>query len=432
LARWQGPTGFGLLPPDPSDKLDTVGPPIVLTPQQVWQSILAHVGALPAQRCPLADGLGRVLAAPVVADRDLPPADRSAMDGFAVRAADLAQTPAVLSVVGEVAAGSPSQPTVRAGTCVRIFTGGNVPPGADTVVKVEDTQAAGPDQVAFTAAERRGANILRKGESAGQGSMILPAGVLMGPTQLAACATAGSAEVLVVRKPRVAVITTGRELLDPAVEPGPHQERDSNLVLIVASLSAEAIPVARVGRVTDDRAAVAEQLRAALVDAEAVIMSGGVSVGAYDFVPAAIRDVGARALVHGVAMKPGKPFLFALTPEGRPIFALPGNPLAAATGLHEFVVPALRRMSGVDVNACRPVVRARLREGVSNKPGRQRYILGALTWTATGAEVAVVPSQSSADVVAGARADGFIVAPAGGGVLDAGSVVDFRPWRMWT
>jgi molybdenum cofactor synthesis domain-containing protein len=403
----------------------------VLTPQQTWHSIVAHVMALPAQRQALADAFGQVLAEPVVVDRDLPPADRSAMDGFAVRAADLAKPPVVLSVVGEVAAGSASEPPIAAGTCARIFTGANVPPGADTVVKVEDTLAHGTDQVTFTTAERMGANILRKGENARQGSVLVPAGVVLGAAHLAGCAAAGYAEVRVLRKPRVAVITTGRELLDPSAKPSPYQERDSNQILIAASLSAAGFSVARAERVSDERAAVVESLRAALASADAVVLSGGVSVGAYDFVPAAVGDVGARTLVHGVSIKPGKPFLFALAPGGRPIFGLPGNPLSAMVGLHEFVLPALRRMSGVDEAACRPLVRARLRETVQGKPGRQRHVLATLTWTAQGAEVSVVPSQSSADVVAATRADGYIVAPADARTLDAGMVVDFRPWRMW-
>jgi molybdopterin molybdotransferase len=403
----------------------------VLTPQQAWQSIVAHVVALPSQKQSLVEALGQVLAEPVRADRDMPPADRSAMDGFAVRAMDVADPPVTLSVVGEVAAGSPSQPAIGAGTCARIFTGGNVPPGADTVVKVEDTHAQGQDTIVFTTAARAGANILRRGENARLGSVVVPAGVVLDAARLAGCAAAGHAEVQVVRKPRVALITTGRELLDPGARPGPHQERDSNQVLLAASLRAAGFAVAQAERVSDDRAALAERLGAALAAADAVILSGGVSVGAYDFVPAAVGDLGAHTLVHGVSMKPGKPFLFAQTTSGQPIFGLPGNPLSAAVGLHELVLPALRAMAGVGEAACRPLVRARLREGLSTQAGRQHCVLATLAWTAHGAEVAVVPGQSSADVVAGARADGYIVVPAEAHTLDAGHWVDFRPWRLW-
>lgn len=407
------------------------GPYNVLTPLQTWQSIVAHVVPLPAHRQALAAARGGVLAQPVLADRDLPPADRSAMDGFAVRAADLTCGPVVLSVVGEVAAGAPSEPAIGPGTCARIFTGGNVPPGADTVVKVEDTRSDAADRITFSAAERQGANILRKGENARQGSVLLPAGVVLGPAHLAGCAAAGYAEVAVVRRPRVAIITTGRELLDPGAQPCAHQERDSNQVLIAASLNAAGFEVERAERISDERAVVAERLRSALLAADAVVTSGGVSVGAYDFVPAAIDDVGARILVHGVSMKPGKPFLFALTPDSRPIFGLPGNPLSAAVGLHEFVLPALRLMAGFAPPTCRPLVRARLGDRLPNQAGRQRYVLGKLTWTAEGAEVSVVPSQSSADVVAGAQADGLIIVPADVQSLDAGARVEFRPWGTW-
>jgi len=154
-------------------------------------------------------------------------------------------------------------------------------------------------------------------------------------------------------------------------------------------------------------------------------------VGTYDFVPAAVTGVGARTLVHGVAMKPGKPFLFAMAPKGQLIFGLPGNPLSAATGLHEFVLPALRRAAGWPDSECRPLVRARLRAAIDNKPGRQRYVLATLAWTQTGAEVQAVPSQSSADLAAGDRADGAIIVPADAHGLDTGTLVDFRPWRMW-
>jgi molybdopterin molybdotransferase len=404
----------------------------VLTPQQAWQTILDHVAPLPTERQALAQALGRVLAEPVLADRDLPPADRSAMDGFAVRATDITAPPVTLPVAGEVAAGSPSQPLVADGTCARIFTGGNVPPGADTVVKVEDTQAHGTGAVTFTATEREGANILRRGENARQGNVVVPAGVVLDAAKLAGCAAAGHAEVRVRCRPRVAIITTGRELLAPGAQPGAHQERDSNQILIVASLHAAGFAVVQVERVSDERATVAERLRAALAVADGVVLSGGVSVGAYDFVPAAVEDVGACTLVHGVSMKPGKPFLFARTTDGRAIFGLPGNPLSAAVGLHEFVLPALRYMAGVDEAACRPLVRARLRDSLANKPGRQRFVLATLSWTTQGAELAVAPSQSSADVVAGARADGYLVVPADAPTLEAGVWVDFRPWRIWT
>lgn len=403
----------------------------MVTPQQTWASMTAHLKIVPAAPRPSAHALGLVLAEDIVADRDLPPADRSAMDGFAVRAADVVRAPATLSIVGEVAAGSGAAPLVGRATCARIFTGANLPPGADTVVQVEHTEPAGPDRVTVVVVPRQGANVLKRAENAGQGSVLVPAGCVLGSAQLAACAAAGYDEIRVHGRPNVAVITTGRELLDPAAQADAHQERDSNQLMLVSALNAAGFTVTFVARVSDERAAVADQLRAALAAADAVVLSGGVSVGAYDFVPAAAADVGARTLVHGVAMKPGKPFLFALAGGDRPLFGLPGNPLSAATGLHEFVLPALRRMSGWSEDSCQPRVRARLRDAVPSQTGRQRYLLARLAWGADGAEAHVVPSQSSGDLVAGARADGAVVIPADAQDLGAGTLVDFRPWRSW-
>jgi molybdopterin molybdotransferase len=407
----------------------------LLTPQQTWSLISAHVAALPVVALPLDQARGHVLAEPLCADRDLPAADRSAMDGFAVCAADLRSPPVTLHVIGEVAAGSPAAPLVAPGTCARIFTGANLPPGADTVAIVETTREEAPGQITFAVAERSGANILRRGENAKQGSELLPAGQVLGAVQLGLCAAAGKTHVRVIGKPRVAVLTTGRELLAPGAAAGPHQERDSNGPMLAAALAEAGFSVVFASCVSDDADAIVASMRDALAAADALVVSGGVSMGAYDFVPAAVTALGARTLVHGVAMKPGKPFLCAMAPQHQPIlqpiFGLPGNPLSAATGLHEFVLPALRRAAGWPDPACRPLVRAPLRDAVANKPGRQHYVLATLTWTPTGPEVAAIPSQSSADLAAGARADGTIIVPADARGLDAGTWVDFRPWRAW-
>jgi molybdopterin molybdotransferase len=403
----------------------------LLTPQQTWTVISEHLVPLPPRALPLDEAHGHVLAEPVCADRDLPPADRSAMDGFAVRAADLENAPVTLQVIGEVAAGSPAAPVVPPGTCARIFTGANLPPGADAVAIVESTRENAPGQITFTIAERPGANVLRRGENAKQGSPLVPVGHVLGAIHVGMCAAAGKNHVLVVRKPRVAIITTGRELLDAKTAAGSHQERDSNGPMLAAALAEAGFSVTSARRVSDDVDAIVASLRDALSAADAVVLSGGVSVGAYDFVPAAVTAVGARTLVHGVAMKPGKPFLFAMALKGQLLFGLPGNPLSAATGLHEFVLPALRRAAGWPDSECRPLVHARLRGAIATKPGRQRYLLATLAWAASGPEVTPVSSQSSADLAAGARAHGTIIVPADAHDLDDGALVDFRPWRVW-
>lgn len=403
----------------------------MLTLQQTWSSVMAHTPCLPAGEVAIAEALGCVLAKPILADRDLPPADRAAKDGFAVRAVDLRNAPVTLPVTGEVAAGSPAQPLVAEGACARIFTGANLPPGVDTVVMIESTREAGPGRVTFTVGESAGAHILRRGENARQGSELVSAGCVLGAIHLGLAASAGRTTLSAFRKPRVSLVTTGRELLDPGMPAGSHQERDCNGPMLAAALTAAGFLIADALHVSDDLDAITRTLRQSLATADAVVLSGGVSAGAYDFVPAAVTAVGARTLVHGVAMKPGKPFLFALAREDRPIFGLPGNPLSAATCLHEFALPALRRMSGWPEADCRPIVRARLREAVASTAGWQHYVLAKLAWTSTGAEVTPVPSRSSADLVTGAHADGAIVVPGDAAGLDRGALVDFRPWRGW-
>ena len=410
-------------------------PPVVgkesglLTPQQTWLSILAQLPAPPVVDLPLADGLGHVLREPIHADRDLPPVDRSAMDGFAVRAEDLAAAPVTLSVLGEVAAGSAAAPSIPEGACVRIYTGANLPPGTNTVVKLEDTRAAGPGRVTFERPERKGANLWRAGENARRGDQLVPAGTVLGALHIGLGAAVGSTRVRVARKPRVALLTTGRELQPPEAPVGSHQERDANGPLLAAALSEGGFALVSADRVTDDPEAIVGRLRVALATADAVVTSGGVSVGAYDFMPAATEGVGARTIAHGVAMKPGKPFLFAMAPGDQPIFALPGNPLSAVICFHEFVLPALRRMAGFPEETCQPLVRARLQVNITGELGPERRLPGRLAWTAASPVVAPVPYHSSADLAASARADGSIVVPSGVREIVASTLVDFRPWR---
>jgi len=403
----------------------------LLTPQQAWSSILKHTTCLATIELCADEALGYVLAESLLADRDMPPANRSAKDGFAVRAADLRRMPVTLPIIGEVAAGSTAAPVVTEGTCARIFTGANVPPGADTVVKVEDTRSTVAGEVTFVRTEPAGTNILRQGENAQAGRDLVAAGSVLGSLHVAIAAATGRTNLRVFRRPRVVIIATGRELVPSGADVGAHQERDSNSPMLAAAFRAAGILVASACRVSDDLDAVTAALREGLASADAVVLSGGVSVGAYDFVPAAMTAVGASPQVHGVAMKPGKPFLFATAPDSRLVFGLPGNPLSAATTLHEFVLPALRRMAGWPEADCRPLVRARLGAMIANTPGYQRYVLATLAWSTSGPEVTPVASQRSADLAAGARADGAVIVPADARGLDQGALVDFRPWRVW-
>ena len=405
----------------------------MITPDEAWNLVLDVVRPLPVIERALAESLHYVLAEPIRADRDIPPADRSAMDGYAVRAEDIRRAPAVLTVRGEAAAGSGSAPAVGPGTCVRIFTGANVPPGADTVVRLEDTQAAhdpdGREAIAVLKAAEAGADILRQGENARSGDVLLPAGTRLSPTGIGLCAATGHAAVKVHRQPRIHILTTGEELRDAGDPVAPHQIRDSNGPMLAAALSAAGFSVHGRGRVPDDPGLTTQGIRAALADADALLTVGGISVGRYDWVPRCVAEAGGAVRFHQVAIKPGKPLLFAATPEGKLIWGLPGNPVSAMVAFQEFVLPSLFRLSGLSAEASRESVLLPLRGKVKGGGSRRTYLLARRVADAGGIGLEPVRSTGSADLVALGRADGCFAVPDGVAGLDAGALVPFRAWR---
>lgn len=405
----------------------------MITPEQAWRLIVRHTKALPVQKLAFHRCLHHVLAQNVLADRDIPPADRAAMDGYAVHAADLGSAPVTLSVVGEVAAGSPAAPSVSTGQAVRIFTGANVPPGADTVVMREDAE---PDRVTIGNPVRilrmvpRGANIFRRGENARKSRILLRAGDRMQPAHCGVCAAVGASSLKVIRRPTVSLLCTGAELLDVSSSVAPHQLRNSNGPMLVAALAACDYRVTMVATAPDNAARIALAMRHCLARSDVLLATGGVSVGDYDLVPDAVQRLGAVVRFHKVAIKPGKPLLFATCPDGRCVFALPGNPLSAMNCFFEFVLPALGRLGGTPPGQCRPVMWARLASGVVEGDRRQKHVLGKILWEKPGPCVELVRSVGTADMVAGGRADGAIVVPAGVDRIKAGDAVAFRPWRQ--
>ena len=409
----------------PSRRESKPGP--LTTPDAAWRRILDAVKPGRAARVPLDRCGNRYLARPVRADRDVPAADRAAMDGYAVHAAD---TPGTLRVVGEIAAGSAARPALRAGECARIFTGANVPPDADAVIAFEDTEPAPPDAVIARIAVPRGRHIVRRGEFARRGDTLLDAGVCLDPAAIGVCAAVGCTAPWVCPAPAIAVVSTGSELRAADGPVGPQQIRDSNGPTICAALAAQGFGRAAHFRVRDDRDALRRRLAAAVRRYEVTIVSGGVSVGDYDWVPDVLRALGARIRYHGIAMKPGKPQLFATLGKDRYLFGLPGNPLSALVGLHEFVLPALRRLTGCPEAVCRPALRLPLAAPVQGRGPRRLYVPARRAPSPRGTAIAPLPTAVSADFVSAARADGVIVMPDGVTALPAGALVEFRPWRL--
>lgn len=399
--------------------------------ETAWQCVLDHTWIHPPIRLSLHDALHHYLAVPVRADRDIPACDRAAMDGFAVRAADLAQVPATLIVAGEVPAGSPAQPRLQRGECVHIFTGGNVPPDADTVVKVEDTEpgAADGDRVRFLEPVVPGQHIFRGGENARKGDVLLAEGTLLNATTIGLCATVGYAFPEVHEKPRVAVLTTGTELRDADEPVERHEIRDSNGPMLAALLAANHFSCSERRSAPDDVDSLREVLQDLLAENDVILVTGGVSVGKYDLVPAAVEKAGGSNLFHGVRMKPGKPQLLGMFRDGKHVFGLPGNPLSVMTGAQEFALPSLRRRAGCPPGLCRPLLRLPLARAIEVKGSRQQYVLGRFVQRDGQSAVEPVPRVGSADLGAGAKADGTIIVSPGAKLVAEDTIVDFRPWE---
>ncbi len=399
-----------------------------IPPKEALRIVLEKVRPLQLVTRPLAEAVGYCLARDVRADRDLPPTDRSAMDGYAVRSGDVRLCPCRLELVGEVSAGSGARPTVRRGQCSGILTGAVVPPGTDAVVKVEETREA-DGFVNILRPARRGLNIRRRAENASKGTVVLPKGTVLGPAQIALAATVGLTTVKVRRMPIVAVLSTGQELRTAGQKVRPYQLRDANGPSLVAALGIAGCRDAVCRIVPDDPDVMVEELDAALAAHDVVVITGGVSVGKYDFVPQAIKRCGATVHFHGVAIKPGKPQLYATLRGNRHLFGLPGNPLSALAGFHLFVLPALRRLMGVDANRCRPFVYLPLTRGVRVTRKRTELILARLASGRGAKGLVPLTSRGSADLISAAGADGVFLLPGDVKQIPKGALVEFIPWR---
>ncbi|MFN8620586.1 MAG: gephyrin-like molybdotransferase Glp [Chloroflexota bacterium] len=404
--------------------------------------MLAGLAALPAETVPVAEALGRVLAADAIARDTLPPWDNSAMDGFAVRATDVAgasaDAPVRLRVIGESAAGHAPSVAVEPGTAVRVLTGAMLPDGADAVVPVEDTDApqgvaALPDAVGVRVAAGPGAHVRRRGGDLRTGDHLLDAGTRLTPQALAVLAAAGLGEVAVHRRPRVAILGTGDELVPPGQPLGPAQISDSNSIALAAQAAAAGAEVVRLGLAPDRREVILERLRAGIAGADLVVSSGGVSVGAHDEVKEAFDEVG-RMDLWRVAIQPGKPLAFgrATAPDGREVllFGLPGNPVSSFVTFELFVRPVIRALAGHPEAVGRRMARARLSAEAHTSLGRRAFLrvrLGADPArpddpSALVAELA--GGQGSHVLSALARANGLAIIPEEVEVAPAGALVD--------
>ncbi len=399
----------------------------MLTVAEASARILAAVRPLGPERLDLLAARGRVLARDLASGRDLPPWDNSAMDGFAVRAADCAAPGTTLAVVAEVPAGRPTTVTLGPGQAARIFTGAPMPAGADAVVMQEDTDhgAGVHGRVTVRVAVPPGAHVRHRGEDLARGARGLAAGTALGPGELGLLAALGHARVTVHRAPRVAILSTGDELVDVDETPGDGQIVSSNafaLAAQAAELGSDAVvlPIAR-----DDRDEIAARMREAL-SFDAVLSSGGVSVGDHDHVKGAMTAVGLEVAFWKVAMKPGKPVAFGVLagPDGpRPFFGLPGNPVSSMVSFELFARPALRRMMGHALADDRPRVTVRLAAAIGKAPGRASYVRARLERDGDAIVATPNPRQSSGALTSMVGVDALLELPAERGDAAAGEPI---------
>jgi molybdopterin molybdotransferase len=378
---------------------------------QATEIVFRHAAPLAPQIFELPDVLGQVLAEDVASDLDMPPFDKSLMDGFAVRVSDLIAG-SNLTIIEEVMAGQVPRRVVGTRQATRLMTGAPIPEGADTVIPVERTRTVGDAQIQIVeiSEHRGGQHIMRRGREMRQGEVVLAVGSEVGPTELGVLATVGRASVRAYPRPDVAVLCTGDELVAAPAVPGPGQIRNGNGPALLGQ-------VRRAGAETRDLG-IARDLPDSLKDgilrglsADVLLLSGGVSAGKLDLVPGVLQELGVQAHFHKVEMKPGKPVYFG-TYERRLVFGLPGNPVSASVCFELFVRPALRRLAGHGA-ATADIVEARLAEDLKYRSDRPTYHPARLQEpTKDGWTVRAVPWQGSADMRSLLRANAFVLLPA--------------------
>lgn len=401
-----------------------------MTVEQARELLLQNVKVMDVEQVDLLDALGRVLAQDMESDIDVAPFDNSAMDGFAVRAADLSGAseahPVRVKVIEHIAAGDAPEITVGPGEASRIMTGAPMPAGADAVVMVEyssviEGDGATGSLVALSREVTAGENVRLQGEEVRAGDVVVAGGDVLGPAGIGLLASTGHGRVPVFRRPRVAVLSTGSELVEVDQVPGPGKIRNSNSYSVSAQvIAAGGVPV-RMEVVRDDMQATREAFTRAAENSDFIVTTGGVSVGDFDYVKPVLKELG-ELMYCKVTMRPGNPQTMGVI-NGVPFFGLPGNPTSTYVGFEMFVRPAIRHMTG-HTKLDRPVVSARLTHDVRKKPDRRYFMRGIVSRGQDGLEVLLAGSQSSALLTAAHRGNCFVVLPEGEREFAAGQIVN--------
>lgn len=379
--------------------------------KEALETVLENIKVIGTERIPVQNSLGRVLAEDVYSNIYLPPWDNSAMDGYAVRWEDIEEaskeTPARLNVTGSVRAGDMPDRAVEKGTAIKIMTGAPVPPGADTVVRVEDTRAEG-NIVSIFRAGRCGENIRKKGENIRQGDLILRQGTLIGSAQLGSITMIGKPVVTVYRKPSVMIMSTGDELADLDEELTENRIPNSNSYAVAAQvIEAGGIPHI-VGIARDTKESLREMIGLGL-GGDMLLISGGVSAGDYDFVKDILKEYNIDMKFWSVGIRPGHPIAFGLVGD-KPVFGLPGNPVSTMITFEVFARPALLKMGGY-TSLFRPIVDAIVEEEFKGRPGRTHYVRAIVRYSDGKYYVKATGSQGSGILMSMVYANSLMVLP---------------------
>jgi molybdopterin molybdotransferase len=396
----------------------------MLRVDEAYHAIVGAIAPLPAERLPLPAAHGRVLAEDVVAREAIPPFDNSAMDGYAVRVADVAgageHTPVVLRVAGDLPAGADARGVrVEPGTAVRIMTGAPLPEGAEAVLMREDTREGG-DRVEALCPAEPGEHVRKAGEDIAPGRTVLTAGTPLKPAAIGVLASIGVADVLVVRRPRVAILATGDELVGLAEPLGPGRIRASSSYALEALVAAAGAEPVMLGIARDER----EDLRRKLAEgarADLLLTTGGVSVGDHDLVREMLAAEGEVAFWR-INMQPGKPLAFGRV-GGTPVIGLPGNPVSTLVGFELFVRPAIRKLAG-HAQLRRPPVRARLAAAHEKRGDRRQFLRAHVEWAGDAFVATLDPGQGSHQLSGMARGNALVVLPEGPGRYVEGHLVE--------
>lgn len=369
--------------------------------------------------------LGRVLAEGVIADRNYPPFNRSTRDGYALRSADVAQPRAKLRLIGESRAGVAFDGTVRDGECVRILTGAPVPHGANAVVMQEYARIDG-DSVEFERAATSGQNFVLAGAEACVGETLVTRGARLDYAELALAAQVGGAKLAVNPRPRVAILSTGDEIVGVNQTPGPFEIRNSNSVSLAAQVALAVGEPIVLGNAPDQVGELRTRIERGL-DSDILVLSGGVSVGTYDLVEQVLSELGAEFFFDSVAIRPGRPAVFGRC-HGKPVFGLPGNPVSTMVTFELLVAPAIEILSGAKPQPL-PLFKARLSHPLNEKPPLAHFLPARVRWTGPDPLVETILWQGSGDIGAVVRGNCFLVAHGEKQRLDAGEWVDVLPRR---